>query len=360
MEAFRMQEHDIINMTYKFAEEYHASDNSGHDFEHIKRVYANVNKLLESEKNANNFIAKMSALLHDVDDHKLNTDGKNTERFLRKIGLENKIIDQILETIGAISFSQSGCNPNFKTLEMKLLSDADKLDAMGAIGICRAICFGNSRQQPLFNSKEFPCAENNKKHVINHFFEKLLQLKKAMQTEVGKKEEQDFISRNSLKYIKLGFQDRSLIGAPFSFFHTIKENAELERVLIDNLMNLRTFDNQHVYCPLGIGKHYNHLETFDVIYKNYSHLAKFFKIIFYADIPYIYYKNNYQNRMKYLHEFFQQYGLTAKIIKLNKEEVVQKVNNLKLYKSQFAYLNDNFIQEKIGGVQKDFKEIIFS
>ena len=188
MEAFRMQEHDIINMTYKFAEEYHASDNSGHDFEHIKRVYANVNKLLESEKNANNFIAKMSALLHDVDDHKLNTDGKNTERFLRKIGLENKIIDQILETIGAISFSQSGCNPNFKTLEMKLLSDADKLDAMVAIGICRAICFGNSRQQPLFNSKEFPCAENNKKHVINHFFEKLLQLKKAMQTEVGKKE----------------------------------------------------------------------------------------------------------------------------------------------------------------------------
>ena len=126
-----MQEHDIINMTYKFAEEYHASDNSGHDFEHIKRVYANVNKLLESEKNANNFIAKMSALLHDVDDHKLNTDGKNTERFLRKIGLENKIIDQILETIGAISFSQSGCNPNFKTLEMKLLSDADKLDAWG-------------------------------------------------------------------------------------------------------------------------------------------------------------------------------------------------------------------------------------
>ena len=50
-----MQEHDIINMTYKFAEEYHASDNSGHDFEHIKRVYANVNKLLESEKNANLF-----------------------------------------------------------------------------------------------------------------------------------------------------------------------------------------------------------------------------------------------------------------------------------------------------------------
>lgn len=188
METFKMQEQDIINMTYKFTEEYHASDNSGHDFEHIKRVYANVNKLLEYEENANKFIVKMSALLHDVDDYKLNTDGNNAKRFLLKIGLDIKIIDQILETIGTISYSKSGCNPNFKTLEMKLLSDADKLDAIGAIGICRAISFGNSRHQQLFNSNEFPCVDNNKKHIINHFFEKLLQLKKVMQTEVGKKE----------------------------------------------------------------------------------------------------------------------------------------------------------------------------
>ena len=110
-------------------------------------------------------------------------------------------------------------------------------------------------------------------------------------SELREKEEQDFISKNGLKYIKLVFRDRSLIGAPFSFFHTIKENAELERVLIDNLMNLRTFDNQHVYCPLGIGKHYKHLETFNIIYKNYFHLAKFFKIIFYADMISLTYTN---------------------------------------------------------------------
>ena len=182
-----MQE-NILNQTYQFASKYHSGDNSGHDFEHIKRVYANICKLLKEEKNANEFICRMSALLHDVDDHKMNTDGKVAERFLQSLNIDKSTIQTILETIDAISFSKSGANPNFKTLEMKLLSDADKLDAMGAIGICRALSFSVSRNQPLFNENEQPSPENNKKHMINHFFEKLLLLKGAMQTEVGRKE----------------------------------------------------------------------------------------------------------------------------------------------------------------------------
>ena len=126
--------------------------------------------------------------MHDVDDHKMNTDGKVAERFLQSLNIDKSTIQTILETIDAISFSKSGANPNFKTLEMKLLSDADKLDAMGAIGICRALSFSVSRNQPLFNENEQPSPENNKKHMINHFFEKLLLLKGAMQTEVGRKE----------------------------------------------------------------------------------------------------------------------------------------------------------------------------
>lgn len=179
---------DYINKTYEFARKYHEKDNSGHDFEHIKRVYTNILKLLAKEQNADSFVCKMSALLHDVDDHKMHTDGQVAKRFLQSLNLEEKIVDTILETIEAISFSKSGANPQFKTLEMRLLSDADKLDAMGAIGICRTISFGASRFRPLFNEKEFPSAENNKKHSINHFFEKLLLLKGAMQTESGKKE----------------------------------------------------------------------------------------------------------------------------------------------------------------------------
>ena len=182
-----MQE-NILNQTYQFAQKHHLGDNSGHDFEHIKRVYVNIDKLLNEEKGANKFICRMSALLHDVDDHKMNTDGKVAERFLQSLNLDNSTIQTILETIDAISFSKSGANPDFKTLEIKLLSDADKLDAMGAIGICRALSFSASRNQPLFNENEQPSPENNKKHMINHFFEKLLLLKGAMQTEVGKKE----------------------------------------------------------------------------------------------------------------------------------------------------------------------------
>jgi len=84
-----MQE-EILNKTYEFAKEYHSRDNSGHDFEHIKRVYANINKLLDKEPAANGFICKMCALLHDVDDHKMNTDGKVTERFLQFLDISYK------------------------------------------------------------------------------------------------------------------------------------------------------------------------------------------------------------------------------------------------------------------------------
>ena len=183
-----MTQEEYLDQTYQFAKTYHAHDHSGHDFEHIRRVYANMQMLLEAEPKADAFVCKMGALLHDIDDHKMGTDGKVAERFLYNLGLSEPVILSILETIDAISFSKSGANPHFKTLEMKLLSDADKLDAMGAVGLCRAVSFSVSRHQPLFNEDEMPCAENKEKHMINHFFAKLLLLKGAMQTNVGQKE----------------------------------------------------------------------------------------------------------------------------------------------------------------------------
>ena len=183
-----MNKNRFLQKTYQFAENYHHNDNSGHDFGHIKRVYANIEKLLAEQPDADAFVCKMSALLHDIDDHKMHTDGKVAERFLHDIGVDEDTITTILQTIHAISFTQSGANPKFKTLEMKLLSDADKLDAMGATGICRAIIYGASHQRPLFDDKEFPGSDNGKNHTVNHFFEKLLLLKGAMQTEIGKKE----------------------------------------------------------------------------------------------------------------------------------------------------------------------------
>lgn len=181
---------DIIQKTYKFANDYHSRDNTGHDFNHIKRVYANVLKLLKNEPSANEFIVKMAALLHDVDDHKLNTDGKNALRFLQTLNLDSDKIEEILKTANSISFSKSGANPNFETLEMKILSDADKLDAMGAIGICRTIIYGTAKNRTLFDESVFPHNNNTDDHAINHFFDKLLKLKGAMQTDAGKTQAQ--------------------------------------------------------------------------------------------------------------------------------------------------------------------------
>ena len=190
----------IIDLTYNFAKKYHSQDNSGHDFEHIKRVYSNACLLLKQTPQCNEFVVKMSALLHDVDDRKLGTDGNNTLKFLQTLDMDEVIIKQILDTINAISFSKSGDNPNFLTVEMKLLSDADKLDAIGAIGICRAIMFGTSRNAKFFDENIFPQTNLTKdeykdltrtsNNTINHFFDKLLKLKDAMKTDIGKKEAQ--------------------------------------------------------------------------------------------------------------------------------------------------------------------------
>jgi len=192
-----MQE-KLLKKTYDFAQDFHKSDTSGHDFEHIKRVYANACLLMEDTPKVNVFILKMSALLHDIDDRKLNTDGQNALRFLQSLNLEQSMIDTILSTIESISFSKGLDNPQLETIEMKLLYDADKLDALGAIGICRTIMFGTSSQKPLFDENIFPKEnlskedyknmERKENHSINHFFDKLLKLKDTMQTETGQKE----------------------------------------------------------------------------------------------------------------------------------------------------------------------------
>lgn len=194
------QQHTLINATQKFVYAYHQSDNTGHDTHHVRRVYENACQLLKSTPQADAFIVQMSALLHDVDDHKLNTNGMVAQNFLKTLDLSDTLIQQIVQTISSISFSKSGSNPQFETWEQKVLSDADKLDAIGAIGICRAIQFGTAKQTPLFEPDIFPkenltAQEYNdltrkENTAINHFFDKLLRLKTAFCTSAGQAEAQ--------------------------------------------------------------------------------------------------------------------------------------------------------------------------
>lgn len=189
---------DIVEKALEFALTCHGGDCSGHDFEHIVRVLANAERILESETKANGEVVRLASILHDVDDYKLGSDGEKVQRFLQENEVNEDIAQSVLDVISAISFSKSGSHPQFEMLEQKIVSDADKLDAMGAIGVCRTVMYSTATGRALFNAEEFPnehltpeeYKNKNRKgnHSINHFFEKLLKLKGAMQTEAGKRE----------------------------------------------------------------------------------------------------------------------------------------------------------------------------
>lgn len=205
----------ILERTYNFSKKHHTQDKSGHDFNHILRVYKNACLLLNDYPEADSFIVKMGALLHDIDDRKLNPNQHQTKTFLKTLSLKKSLIDKILSTIEAIDFGKTGDNPHFKTIEEALLFDSDKLDAIGAIGICRTILFGCYANLKLFDENIFPNLKLSKEEykkiqrinntTINHFFDKLLRIKNIMQTETGKKEaikRHDFMIRFLIEYFE--------------------------------------------------------------------------------------------------------------------------------------------------------------
>ena len=188
----------MVEKALVFAKECHGGDNSGHDIAHILRVLANAERILAEIPAADAEAVRLAAVLHDVDDYKLSEDNGRAEKFLQEAGIDEALWEKVLAIIGAISFSKSGSKPHFSRIEQAIVSDADKLDAMGAIGVCRTVMYSAATGRALFEPTEFP-AENlsaaaykNKNragnHAINHFFDKLLRLKGAMQTDAGRRE----------------------------------------------------------------------------------------------------------------------------------------------------------------------------
>lgn len=192
----------IIQKTKDFVANFLAEENSGHGFDHIERVYKNAVKLAKEEE-GDLFLVSLASLLHDVDDEKIVGEEcakelRNTRKFLKEIDLFSAISDSICEIISTMSYSKSleGIVPT--TLEGKIVSDADKLDAMGAIGAIRTLVYSAVKGRPIFLPQEFPLvniskedyrAKNRKNDTaVNHFFEKLFLLKDMMYTESGKKE----------------------------------------------------------------------------------------------------------------------------------------------------------------------------
>ena len=164
----------LIREATAYVEALFRGDAGGHDAAHTLRVYRNAVRLAESEPDCDLEITALAALLHDADDHKLfhTENNANARAFLERHQIPPERIERIVEAINSVSFSQNRSRRP-ATLEGKLVQDADRLDAIGAIGVARAFAFGGEHGRPLLST-------------VEHFHEKLLLLRDEMNTPAGR------------------------------------------------------------------------------------------------------------------------------------------------------------------------------
>ncbi|WP_010300932.1 HD domain-containing protein [Kurthia senegalensis] len=171
---------------------YNTFDGS-HDFLHIERVLANARQILKTEVDANQLVIELAVLLHDVSDPKYSQDKQQEQTILNELPITEEERVAVKQTIAAVSY-RGGHELEATTIEMKIVRDADRLDAIGAIGIARAFTFGGAKDRPLYDdvlnvqSYEDEAAYRQAKGgTITHFYEKLLHLKELMTTSEGRK-----------------------------------------------------------------------------------------------------------------------------------------------------------------------------
>ncbi|MBR5231568.1 MAG: HD domain-containing protein [Clostridia bacterium] len=186
----------MIEKAKQYIETLFAGDSGGHDVFHTLRVL-HLAERIAAEEGADLETVQLAALLHDADDRKLSPETHenqgNARAFLASQGMEQTKIDEICHIISQISFKGTGSTiPD--TIEGKCVQDADRLDAIGAVGIARTFAFGGSKGRKMYDPSEPPnlnMDENayakNQGHTINHFYEKLLLLKDLMNTDAAKR-----------------------------------------------------------------------------------------------------------------------------------------------------------------------------
>ncbi|QLE01262.1 HD domain-containing protein [Galbibacter sp. BG1] len=194
-----MSNTDAIEQTIAFVKEILQNAEGGHDWFHIQRVFKNSLLIAKDEKKADPLVVGLGALLHDIADAKF-YDGDETvgpkmaKEFLVSIQIDEKVIDHVVKIIENISFKGGNFKQKFKSIELDIVQDADRLDAIGAIGIARCFNYGGFKNRKLYDPDIEPnmnmSKEQYKKNdspTINHFYEKLLLLKERMNTKSGKK-----------------------------------------------------------------------------------------------------------------------------------------------------------------------------
>ncbi len=188
---------EILAQTEQYVKEKLSGEGSGHDWWHIYRVYQNARSLCRQE-NVDTFVVELAALLHDIGDHKFHhgdtTVGPRLARaWLTPLGVAENTISHISEIIADLSFKGSGVPTPMRTREGMIVQDADRLDAIGAIGIARAFAYGGHKGRLLYDPAihptehhSFSAYQNSQAPTINHFYEKLLLLKERMNTPAAR------------------------------------------------------------------------------------------------------------------------------------------------------------------------------
>lgn len=200
---------DLINETILFVKQKLENAEGGHDWFHIQRVYKNALLIAEGET-CDSTVVKLGALLHDIADSKFH-DGDETvgpkiaREFLETKNFGEVTIQHVINIIENVSFKGGKTEKLFSSVELDIVQDADRLDAIGAIGIARTFNYGGFKNRALYNPEIAPNLSMSKEEyknsdapTINHFYEKLLLLKDKMNTETGRqiaKERHEFMEK---------------------------------------------------------------------------------------------------------------------------------------------------------------------
>ncbi len=188
---------EILEQTEKYVRSLLEGEGSGHDWWHIYRV-ANLAATIGARESADPYVTRLGALLHDVADWKFH-DGddavgpRKAREWLESLDADAETIDRVAEIVTDISFKGAGVVTTMRTLEGKVVQDADRLEALGAIGIARAFAYGGHANRVMYDPNvppemhaNFTKYKTSKGTTINHFYEKLLLLKDRMQTKTGR------------------------------------------------------------------------------------------------------------------------------------------------------------------------------
>ena len=188
----------LIQNTIEFVIQQLQNAEGGHDWFHIERVYKN-SLLIAKEENCDLLVVQLGALLHDIADSKFhngdeNVGPKTARTFLENQKVEENIIQNVIDIIENISFKGGNFNKKFTSIELEIVQDADRLDAIGAIGIARTFNYGGFKNRAIYDPSVPPNLtmtkeeyKNSESPTLNHFYEKLLLLKDKMNTQTAKK-----------------------------------------------------------------------------------------------------------------------------------------------------------------------------